>query len=234
MSVSVTPRPQIRKSRSKSSAKPKCPKCGGTLVVVKDTDDLTTLVCPSCARSELAEWLATEAGYKAVKAVAKKNKGLLLRMASVDDLTSEIVVRLLEEQCPMSPSADGFDAYLMALAYKVAGGMRNVELEQPSAGDPEVMAATVVGREECELDTVEAWENKRKADAALKERVRRALGKLSVAQQEAIKARFFGKGNLAADARDKGKCDSSQRMNLLRGKRRLAQLIDNHGYAVAA
>lgn len=235
MSKSVTARPAARKSRGeKKNVKPKCPKCGGSLVVVRDDDERTTLECPACARAEVAGWLGTSEGYKAVKAAAKKHKGLLIRTASVDDLVSEVVVRLLEAECPVRPSADGFVEYLSALAYKVAGGMRSVELEQPAAGDPEVMAATVVGREECELDTEEAWENKRKADAALRDRIRRVLHKLPPAQREAIRTRYFGKGNLAADARDKGKCDSSQRMNLLRGKRRLAELIDNHGYRLAA
>ena len=222
---------QTRARASKSSAKLKCPKCGGPLTVVRDTPDQTTLQCGQCSKRNTGEWLATEVAYKVVRAAARKHRGLSL--SDLDDLTQELVVAVLEAVVAPADEAE-FAEWLDRTAYKVAGGMRNEELEQPGSVDTEVLAATVVGRAECELTTEEEWEAWEKANKARAARIKRALKKLSDDHRAIIVERFFKKANLAQSAREDEACDSRDRTRLWRAKRRLAELVDADGYAVAA
>ena len=229
--ANVPVRARIRKSPV-SGKSPKCPVCGTTLVVETDTPDRTTLACPKCRKGQMGEWVGTDDGYKLVRKLARKHKSLA--MGDVDDLTSEAVVALLEHPCPADVGADGFADWVEGVVKAAAGKMRDVELREARAVDGEILSNVVPDREACELDTLEAWEEKEKADRNRAERVKRAISKLPPAQANAIRIRFFGQGNLAAIARESGKCDSAERMNLLRGTRKLASLIDADGYAVAA
>lgn len=222
---------QTRARASKSAKSPKCPTCGTVLVVERDTPDVTTLRCPKCSKRNTGEWLATEGAYKAVRAAARKHRGLSL--SDLDDLTQELVVAVLEAGVAPADEAE-FAAWLDRTAYKVAGGLRNEELEQPGCVDTEVLAATVVGREECELTTEGEWDEWEKANKARAARIKRALKKLSDDHRAIIVERFFKKANLAQSARADEACDSRDRTRLWRAKRRLAELVDADGYAVAA
>lgn len=230
MADSVLPRARSRKSAQKN---PKCPKCGGPLVVERDTPDRTTLKCPKCARRAVGEWLGTGDGYAAVRAAAKAAKALLHRRNTLDDLTQELALALLEHQSPPTPELPEFGEWLTALARTVATGQWREAVGQPGSGDPAVLAETVA-EGECDEPAFEFAADAERFYKARAARVRRALGKLSKPQADAVRAKFFRNKPLSAVAAAGGKCDSAERMNLLRAKRRLAELIDSSGYALAA
>lgn len=221
---------RVRKSRV-SNKSPKCPTCGGPLVVERDTPDHTTLVCPKCRKAKLAEWLAGESSFKVVQKLARKHKALA--MGDAEDLASEVVVALLEHECPADAEGEGFVAWVETVVQTVAGKLRNVELREARAVDGEVLQAVVAEEEEGE-PPFEKAEDMMRFLANRKDHIRRALGKLSEGQRKAIVDRYFRNTNLAEQAKGEGGCDSRDRMRLLRAKKRLAQLIDADGYVVAA
>jgi DNA-directed RNA polymerase specialized sigma24 family protein len=223
--ATVQPRARVRKS----SATLKCPVCGTPLIVTRDDDDRTTLTCRVCSRRRAAEWVASAGAFALIRKAARKVRALA--MADADDVASEIVLAVLEGQ---DFPAEFNQEWLDQLAVRVAGRMRNVALAEARPVDTEVLAAVVPNREESELDTIEAWEEKEKADKSRAARIKRALKKLPPAQRGAVRDRYFGRGNLAAVAREGGKCDSSGRMNLLRACRKLKEIVDCAGYALAA
>lgn len=188
----------------------------------------------SLAQPSPAVWLATPESESALRKLAKKYR--TLACVERDDLAAELAVAALKSPDFPATASDGFADWLDQLAQAVAGRLRRAFLNAyaaPMGDSAERVADETTDEVEDGVPFVNAADMAKYLDARRK-RIARALGKLTMVQREAVRERHFGRGNLAAMARDQGKCDSSQRMNYLRGCRKLASLIDAGGYAMAA
>lgn len=183
---------------------------------------------------DVANWLAADDSLDIISGFARRVAAF--SRAELDDLTSEIVLALLERQHEAPATEGEFLTWVQeVVAEDVAKKLRNADQRNPGiATETDVMAETVAqddGDDEPAFEfcsELMAHEKKRAA------RIKRALSKLSESQRQAITDKFFAGKSLAGSAAESEMCDSSHRMRLMRGKRKLAAMIDREGYALAA
>jgi RNA polymerase sigma factor (sigma-70 family) len=183
---------------------------------------------------DVAMWLTTTVAYTTLKDFARRVRKLA--KSETDDITSELALILLERKDAVPPTEEQFLVWVEELSVEVAKRLRNADMRSPGvATDTEVLAATVTAQDDCEPELPFTHCSELVAfEKARRERIKRALGKLTDGHREAITARFFSGAVLSDVAAEQGMCDSSHRMRLLRAKKKLATLIDADGYALSA
>jgi RNA polymerase sigma factor (sigma-70 family) len=182
---------------------------------------------------DVAGWMTTTAAYSTLKDFARRVKKLA--KSDTDDVTSELALALLEQKDAAPATEELFLVWVGEVAEQVAKRMRNAEQRSPgTATDTDVLAATITQQDDNEPELpfthcseLVAYEKNRR------DRIKRALGKLTDAHREVITAKFFAGVALSTVAAEQDMCDSSHRMRLLRAKKRLATLIDADGYALS-
>jgi len=189
-------------------------------------------------KKDLELWLANH--YDEMRVLARKYLALSRshhKCKSADDLDNllaDIAVSVLEStDAPIHE--DEFTRWLDGLGKKSACGILSTEQEQPGSMDTDIIGAVVV--DESQIEDEPMFENASemvKYERNLRARVKRAISKLSVAHQDVLTKKYFSKLSLTDTAKAAGRCASSDRMRLLRAKKKLAELIDYHGYTLAA
>lgn len=183
---------------------------------------------------DVANWLAADDTLDTLQHFARKVAAF--SRTELDDLTSEIVLALLERQHEAPATEDEFLTWVQEVVIEdVAKRLRNADQRSPGvATDTDVLAETVAQYDGDDEPQFEHCHELVAHERARARRVKRALAKLSESQRKAIQDRYFAGRHLTATAAEEGTCDSSHRMRLMRGKRRLASLINADGYSLAA
>jgi RNA polymerase sigma factor (sigma-70 family) len=188
---------------------------------------------PAAKPFDVAAWMATESGYDHLTTLARKVAGLA--MSTADDMVSEIAVVLLENATSAPKTEAKFIVWAGEQAEAVAKRLRDERLRYAATPtDTDILAATVEEGDDDNETEFEFCSELIAHERKLKSRVRTALSKLTEQHREAIHARYFAGVSLTDVAAERGGCNSSERMRLLRAKKKLATLIDSNGYALAA
>ena len=197
--------------------------------------------CKTAKPFDVVNWLTADDTLDTIKTFAEKYTAFS-RIDS-DDVTSEIVLALLERQYEAPTTEAEFLTWVEEVVAPEVGkrmlaAERRIERHEKhvTAGSDDTNIVELVAEETPDdgepkfqfCHELVAHERKRAA------RIRRALSKLSDGQRQAIMDKFFAGKSLAGVAADSEMCDSSHRMRLLRGKNKLAAMIDREGYSVAA
>lgn len=171
-----------------------------------------------------------DGSYEIIQELAVKHR--VLAKVDSDDLNQEILVAVLEAKTMSKDEAERIK-WLQDTACQIACRLRNKEMAQPHAMDGEVMGEVFAAYDDEPEYEFENCEELVKYERNLKARVKRAVAKLSVEQQQVIKDKYLSGKQLSKVAADSEMCDSSHRTRLYRAKLKLKSMIDHSGYALA-
>lgn len=189
----------------------------------------------------IREWMASEDGYAMIESLASKYAKL--SFGSVDDMTSELALAILERESECPKSQSEFAEWIEQVAHDTADNLSRKNRNPVATGslssecdgeefqidivDPN--ASDLCAEMDCDIVYCSQLVTHERNRAA---RIKRALAKLSDDHRQVILDRYFTSKVLSGVAANEGRCDSSHRMRLLRAKSKLATLIDSEGYAV--